>query len=102
MPTASQSSAEAQEIPVSETSAPPAGSGMDWTTQAVPFHASASAVVPELPAWEPTASQEAAAVHDTAARPEELAPAGIGAACSFQAVPFQLSASGAVTPAVLR
>ena len=81
--------------PVRSTSAPPAGSGMDWTTQVLPFHASASAVVPELPAWTPTASQEAAAVQDTAVKPAEFAPAGSGAACSAQAVPFQLSASGA-------
>ena len=72
--------------------AAPAGAGTACAVHAVPFHAPAISPVPDAP----TASQEPAVVHEIASR----APLG-GAARFAQAVPFQLSTSGTVTPEVL-
>jgi hypothetical protein len=67
MPTASHKFTEVQETPVAALSEAPAGAGRVCVLQAVPFHFSASGLVPDLVAFVPTASQKLAETHDTAA-----------------------------------
>jgi hypothetical protein len=62
----------------------------------LPFHRSATAGpgAPGLPP--PHASQNVADVHDTALKSSNWAPAGLGACCSRQVVPFHVADSKAV------
>src|SRR5215472_5134307 len=121
----------AQEVPFQSSAWPPAGpepiasqkieetqdtarsaalGGPDWLcwrgvgcrTHDVPFHISArSALLPELPVYEPTASQKLADAHDTDLRELSVAPPGSTARCSRQDLPFQASASACGVLAVV-
>lgn len=74
----------------------PAGFGVAWGRQELPFHASASAPAVSLP----TVVQALAAVHDTPDSWLNVAP-GLGVGWIFQEVPFQDSASVTSVPALL-
>jgi hypothetical protein len=67
--------------------------GVVSRAHAVPFHASASEKRSELPSKLPVAVQTSAELHDTLPRVLAMAPAGLGVDCSFQVVPFHLSAN---------
>jgi len=67
----------------------PALLGVDWTLQLLPFHASASVVVPLEVVFCPTELQTA---EDVQERPARVAPAGFGVAVMLHKVPFQDSA----------
>ena len=74
-PTASHRDAETQKTSLSWLEVTPAGFGVDWTLQLLPFHTSARVcVVPPL-SNRPTASQEDADGHQN---PGELSPPGSG------------------------
>lgn len=102
-PTASQKVADVQDSELSELSVAPPGSAACWSFQALPFQFSASgcwwlAVV--LAWYQPAASQEEAAVHDTPVRSVATDAAGLGTDCAAQAVPFHLAAN--VGPGLLK
>src|ERR1700733_7058439 len=82
----------------------PAGLGVGWMDQALPFQASASvdpSRLPELaalsrpaPAMEsPTAVQAVAERHETPNRVSTMEPAAFGDGLSFQELPFHTSVS---------
>ena len=71
----------------------PAGSGVVWVLQAVPFHASAKVTSEfELLSSNPTAVQAVAEVHDTPYKALATAPLGLGVVWIPQVVPFHTSA----------
>jgi hypothetical protein len=73
----------------------PAGLGVAWMRQLVPFHRSASGVLlPRESVCAPTAVQARAEVQETAKNPLSGWPAGLGTAWIFHRVPVQISASG--------
>jgi hypothetical protein len=96
-PTASQKIAEAHDTPARLIRTPLValtGSGAGWICHVLPFHVSARATVAALvpPKREPTASQKAADVQDTALRLLVSAPRGDTASWIVHLVPFQDSA----------
>ena len=95
-PMAVQAVADEQDTPPKLLDVAPAGLGMDWIDQRVPFQCSAS-VGPAGPAVlvlaPPTAVQALADVHDTPLKLLKAAPAGLGVDWIDQRVPFQRSAS---------
>jgi hypothetical protein len=71
----------------------PAGSGVGWTDQVVPFHRSSSVLLTLAALKEsPTAVQAVALVHATAARELITEPSGLGVERIDQALPFHCSA----------
>jgi hypothetical protein len=74
---------------------PPAGVGVGWMLQWVPFHRSARVPAAELP----TAVHADAEVHDTPFR--KLPPAGLGVGWMLQLVPFHRSATARTAPVVV-
>src|SRR5438094_362419 len=98
-PTAEQALLDEQETPDNRLICTPVGFGLVWTAHVLPFHRSASVrVEPEPSSYWPTAVQAVAVGHETPERTELVAPLGCGAVSRLQLVPFQLSASGTVTP----
>jgi hypothetical protein len=96
-PTASQWVALVQETPASWVLFVPGGSAVVWIDQVVPFQDSASAKVPALVVYEPTATHPVPA-HDTPVNWLEDAPAGalVGSAVQFD--PFQSWLTGVPGP----
>jgi hypothetical protein len=92
-PTAVQEAAVLHDTPSRTLPVVVAALGVVWRAHAVPFHASASEKRSELPSKLPTAVQATAELHDTLLRVLAMAPAGLGVDCSFQTVPFHLSAN---------
>jgi hypothetical protein len=94
VPTAMQNVLAVQETPNRAVPGAPAGLGVGWMVQFVPFHCSARVAVglPKLSVRAPTAVHAMADVHDTAAR--EPPPAGFGVCWMRQVVPSHRSASG--------
>src|SRR5215472_815391 len=89
-PTASHRDAETHETSLSWLEVTPAGFGVDWTPQELPFHTSASvSVVPPLSNC-PTASQDDDDVHQM---PGSCAPPGSGMLTIVQVLPLRLSES---------
>jgi hypothetical protein len=66
VPTATQASAPVHDTPSSSVLVAPLGLGVGWTDQVDPFQASAKVKTVEAYVYSPTATQEFAAVHDTA------------------------------------
>jgi hypothetical protein len=64
-PTARHLVGEMQETAVSSLKVAPAGAGVDWIVQLLPFQRSASGAVPAPDGWSPTAMHSDAFVHDT-------------------------------------
>jgi len=94
-PTASQKVADVQDTELSELSVAPPGSAACWSCQALPFQFSANAcwwLAVVLASYQPAASQEVAAVHDTPLRIVAAAAAGLGTDWAAQAVPSHLAA----------
>jgi hypothetical protein len=83
-----------QETPNRPVPGAPAGLGVGWMRQLVPFHNSARVPVglPKLSVRAPTAVQATADMHDTAAR--EPPTAGLGVGWMRQVTPSHRSASG--------
>ena len=80
-PTAVQAVADVHETPLRALTEAPAGLGVAWMDQLVPFQDSASvAWVPVLPVESPTAVQAVADVHETPSRSMAVAPARFGVA----------------------
>ena len=91
--------AELHDIPANPEPIEPAGSGVTWTRQLVPFHRSASGtLVPELSMFAPPAVQAVAEVQDTARNSLPGDPAGLAVAWMLHAVPFHRSASEVLVP----
>src|SRR6516164_5668612 len=87
-PTASQRDAETHETSLSWLEVTPAGFGVDWTLQELPFHSSASvSVVPPLSNC-PTASQDDDDVHQM---PGSCPAPGSGMPTIVQVLPLRLS-----------
>ena len=97
-PAASQASGDRHDTPDRLAMFAPAGYGVGWMAQVVPFQTSASGFTSPLPmplplVRLPVAVQAVADVHDTASsRLARIAPSGLGVGCTDQATPFQLSA----------
>lgn len=88
-PTASHRDAETHETSLSWLEVTPAGLGVAWTLQELPFHSSASVcVVPPL-SNRPTASQDDDDVHQM---PGSCPPPGSGMLTIVQVLPLRLSA----------
>jgi hypothetical protein len=94
VPTAMQNVLAVQETPNRPVPGAPAGLGVGWMRQLVPFHNSARVPVglPKLSVRAPTAVQATADMHDTAAR--EPPTAGLGVGWMRQVTPSHRSASG--------
>jgi hypothetical protein len=93
---------EGHETPLNQLEAPAVGFGVAWMDQPVPFQLSARVTTFSwLFVYCPTAVQSVADRHETPASELELAPLGRGVAWTDQLVPFQLSASTSVVPALL-
>jgi hypothetical protein len=94
-----QAVAELHDIPANPEPIDPAGTGVAWTRQLVPFHRSASGtLVPELCTLAPPAVQAVAEVQDTARNSLPADPAGLAVGWMRQLAPFHRSASGVVVP----
>ena len=101
-PVAVHALAEVHDTPLRALALAPAGLGVAWMDQAVPFQCSASVPWRPRPLKEfPVAVHAAAEVHETALKMLPEAPAGCGVAWMDQFVPFQRSASSAASPALL-
>src|ERR1700730_2292988 len=93
-PTAVQAVAVLHDTPFRKLLTAPAGLGVGWIFQLLPFQRSASVTrVPEPLPESPTAVQAVAAVHDTPIRKLPVAPVGLGVGWIAQLLPFQRSAS---------
>src|SRR6266581_3193258 len=98
-PTATQAEGEAHATPLRKLTCAPAGLGVRWIRQVVPFHRSARGTkLPELAIDAPTAVQDEVEVHDTPFRTLNCAPAGWGLRWIRQVVPFHRSATVTWTP----
>src|SRR6266581_1732499 len=98
-PTAVQAEGEVPDTPFRTLTCAPAGWGVRWIRQVVPFHRSASVTgTPELFTKTPTAVQAEGLAHDTPFRKLPRAPAGWGVRWIRQVVPFHRSASVTRTP----
>src|SRR5271155_297329 len=88
-----QADAEVQDTPYRKLEGAPAGLGVRWMRQCLPFQCSASvtSVSPSLPAL-PTAVHEVADQHDTPNRVLPGSLAGLGVGWTLQLWPFQCSA----------
>ena len=97
-PMAVQALADEHDTADRDVNSAPAGLGVDWIVQLVPFQDSASgAVVPgPVPGVWPTAMQELADLHDTAVK--KLSTAEPDGSIAVQPAPSQLSASGRIVP----
>ncbi len=94
LPTAVQAVLERQDTPLRLAVVAPAGLGVLWIVQLVPFHRSASiAVVPEVFVQLPTAVQAVVEKHDTPPTLLAVAPVGLLGAWTDHVVPFQRSAN---------
>ena len=101
-PVAVHALAEVHDTPLRALTEAPAGLGVAWMDQAVPFQCSASVPWrPPLPEEYPVAVHALAEVHETALKMLPEAPAGCGVAWIDQLVPSQRSASSAALPALL-
>ena len=101
-PAAVQAVADLHDTPLRALPEAPAGLGVAWMDQAVPFQASASVPCrPPLLKEYPVAAQAVADVHDTPLKMLPVAPAGWGVAWIDQLVPFHRSASSTAAPALL-
>ncbi len=89
-PTAVHAAGELHETPYRRLTMAPAGSGAARTFQVLPSHACASVTTSSVLVLSsfPTATQAAAAVHDTPDRKLLTAPGGLPACSSAQRVPF--------------
>jgi hypothetical protein len=90
------------ETPTRSSFDPGDGSGVAWIAQVVPFQCSASGLIVPKPSgaeW-PTAVQEWAEGHDTAASCAAPAPVGFGVGWIDHVEPFQRSASVSMSPPV--
>ena len=94
-PTAVQAFGAVHATPCRAGSEPPAGMGVFWMVQFVPFHPSAQ-VWPEA---EPTAVHAVAERHETSLSWLVVEPARLGVAWMVQLVPSQRSASVSWLPA---
>ena len=98
-PTAVQDLGDGHDTPTSRLRVAPAGLGVRWIAQLLPFHRSASvASTPARFVNDPTAVQDLGDVHDTPSRLLLVAPAGFGVRWIDQLVPFHRSASVAAAP----
>jgi hypothetical protein len=103
-PTAVQESTREHEIPANWPYVPPAGLGLRWIDQLVPFHRSASITsLLGRPMWyqSPTAVHDRRDGHDTAMSRLLVAPLGVGVRWIDQARPFHRSAKVLSLPARL-
>ena len=101
-PVAVHALAEVHDTPLRALTEAPAGLGVAWMDQAVPFQCSASVPWrPPLPEEYPVAVHALAEVHETALKMLPEASAGCGVAWIDQLVPSQRSASSAALPALL-
>ena len=97
-----QALADVHDTPASWLLSTPAGLGVDWIAQLLPFQRSANVITsPPLLREAPTAVQALAAVHDTAYSALPVAPVGAGVRRIVQLVPSQTSANVTVVPALL-
>ena len=90
------------DTPTSRLRVAPAGFGVRWIDQLLPFHRSASVASPP-PRFvnDPTAVQDLGDAHDTPSRLLLVAPAGFGVRWIDQLLPFHRSASVTSPPARL-
>src|SRR4051812_34857855 len=89
VPTAMHAVVVAHVTPLSWLETAPAGFGVDWIDQLVPFHASASVErVSAVFSYEPTATHEVLDAHRMPESSLDSAPLGFGVVCRAQDVPF--------------
>jgi hypothetical protein len=94
-----QADEDTQDTPVNDEPEEPSGSEGEFICQLVPSQIKAtSSVVPEAVALDPTAMHELAEAHETAVMVMEVEPSGVGSVSTFHEPPFDLSASGVVSP----
>jgi hypothetical protein len=74
---------------------------MVWTDHSVPFHRSATGLVPSVFSYSPTAIHDVVEGHDTPLRMLLLAPPGFGVLWMDHSVPFQRSAKVTCVPELL-
>jgi hypothetical protein len=92
-PTAVHAVADGHDTPPRTLLVAPAGLGVVWIVQLVPFQASANVAVAAAPLVnDPTAVQTVADGHDTPLSWLPVAPAGFGVLWTAQLLPFQASA----------
>jgi hypothetical protein len=98
-----QAEAELQDTALSTMSVAPAGFGVTWVAQVVPFHTSTSVTLElcRLLPLNPTAVQAVAELHDTAFSWLARAPEALGIDWTAHAVPFQSSAKATTLPLLL-
>ncbi|HEU4703623.1 MAG TPA: hypothetical protein VFS37_14165 [Conexibacter sp.] len=96
-PTAMHAVMTAQETPLRRVLVAPAGLGVVWIDQLVPFHASASENLPDAVLYEPTATQDVVDTQWLACNSASVAPTGEAADWFAQVLPFQYCAYGAPT-----
>jgi hypothetical protein len=101
-PMAMQAVLDAHDTPWKVLCVAPAGWGMVWSAQAVPFQRSAklTAGPPRVVKKYPTAVHAEVEVHDTPASPLLNAPLGLRVVWSDQLVPFERSANVSCVPAL--
>src|SRR5579859_250840 len=98
-PTASQKAAETHDTAVRPLSPAPGGATPGWICHELPVQDSARARrLPVLNSKSPPASHAAAVAQDTVLRTVNVAPAGLGAVCAVQEVPFHVSLRLKVLP----
>jgi len=94
-PAAVQARGEAQDTAKNALARAPAGRGVAWMAQFLPFHRSARGrAAPALVTYSPAAVQVRGDEQDTAKNPLASAPAGRGIAWIAQFLPFHRSARG--------
>lgn len=99
VPVAMHTVEDAQDTLASDEPLALVGAGGSCTLQLVPFQLSTSGTVtPEAFTKLPAALHDVEDTHEIASRDDLVAPVGAGGCCTLQLVPFQLSASGTVTP----
>ncbi|MFL5859704.1 MAG: hypothetical protein ACJ780_02850 [Solirubrobacteraceae bacterium] len=94
-PTTVQAVADVHDTPLKELEVAPAGLGIPWLDQILPFQRSTNGK-PLLK--DPAAMQAFADAHDTPFNP----PAGLGIRCSDQVLPFQRSTNGPKLPTAVQ
>jgi hypothetical protein len=101
-PTAVQLVGAAHETSYRELAAAPAGLGVSWIDQVLPFQRSARVNAAPLLVWySPTAVQLVGEVHDTCCSALLVAATGLGVCWMAHVLPFQYSASVTPIPAEL-
>src|SRR5205085_1258889 len=104
MPTAVQALLDVHDTPPLRTLAvAPAGLGVLWIVQLLPFQTSASVTgMPPSSVSYPTAVHAVLAVHDTSLKKSSWAPFGFGVLWTAHPVPFHRSARVTSFPALFR